>query len=278
MALLWCRTMGSDSLPHHQMQAVINYLRGSVATIFIKSGVPDVGGSGWFLSAAGSVFIVTASHVAKRMSNGFGVASLSRPGVPVDIGETRAYISPDEEEEKQDVAAFELIEKEKADQVCALWNVLVPSDLLHDTSPKGIYIVAGAPLGRMRKKEEGRLVGKFLQIVCSTYRGNDRSTLAPDTFRLSFDQKWKTVGGAENKAGRLDGLSGCPVWKVRDDEKEQLWSAGCQLRIVGIQVACKHDEYIVVHGIRLVAEAITKLNAQAGKELFSGLKLEGASS
>jgi hypothetical protein len=214
-------------------------------------------GTGTFFDFEGQLWLVTASHVIRSQEDLRELAIPMRSSEQfITLGNCTLY-RPDNVE--LDVAIILIQDVKFRRQVLENWRVLDDRNVTRFDQGANQYLVAGYPRDTLAKKD---LVWRnaFTQIYAGPYPGGGADAPHP-MLRLAYSRRATDKSGADSDTPPLGGLSGSSVWTVVTDG-EGVWAPEKTLKVVAVEVAFKHSEYIAAEWWTLV------------REVFRGWRLE----
>ena len=247
----------STGMPEREFNAVKQFLiRSTVPLVYASGEDADIQGTGCLFEQSGHLYFVTAGHVLEGLKpETLGIPLRQIDSEVFTLGEGLIGWSKND---KFDVGAYRIDDESFAMQLGQSYTVLNSSNV-GQSDLEGRYIISGYPRATIKRVGNTLKPQDLTQVHTTAYRGEvigDRS---------SHDLFFKWSKEAENLSGRrietpsLKGISGAPVWLLRENQ-DAIWSPEGSLCLIGLQVSCdKHDRYIRALSWSIVAAALDRL-------------------
>jgi hypothetical protein len=241
-----------------QAQAVEAFLRSCAVPLVgeVEDQLSLLGTGSFFHVEDRGVCLVTAAHVLRQ-------ARRDQVDVAVPMRSSSNYATlfaydeylPEEDANDYDAAVVVLKDLDIKQQIRADWRVLNGGHPLPATKASNRFVVAGYPR-ELVAKEGGFTDRAFTQIYTDRY--GDRAD--PARLLLTYRREAQSPEGLRNTPN-LEGLSGALVWTILDSPSGGVWTPEQQFRVIGVQDAFKHDEYISVKPWDIVQEIVRRIPA-----------------
>jgi hypothetical protein len=238
-------------------------------------------GTASLLQANSEHYLVSAAHVMKLLKvgpNNIGVP-LGEEKAPVLTLGSMAFAIP-HEDRKFDIGVARLdCPKAVTELKKATWKPITPADLGKLDPRIDTFVFVGFPRDLSDANLDRVLSGRLLAIS-PIYRTKTfeelNKTLPGDAIPfderidilLEYPRLYLKADG--QKVDRLDldlsGISGSPVWAVSGDAS---LSPEKRLTLVGIVTACVEGEFLLVKRWSLIAQAFSRIDPVAAKEMLT---------
>jgi hypothetical protein len=188
------------------------------------------------------LILVTAAHVASRLA-ALDVVVPLRPGGggTRSLGLTRVTPS----DELADVALVELLDSDVESAIRRGWLIATVHEILRDVSSTALFTVGGFPSAVEIPVSDGVKSMYHSFLVARTTEAVE-SGFDPDRqLAMTHKKSMTTIIGKGATPPRLNGISGSPIWALTTRRPSELLDARVQVKICGVEVAVKHDSYIL---------------------------------
>lgn len=247
-----------ENLSKEQLRANEQFVARTIFPLIYESSQgTHIQGSGSFYKSGQSIFLITAAHTLIDID----LTSIGIPEAPLSDVRIRSFddfVIHKPDNTALDVAILQLGEGKFLEEVVPAWTILSEENVnTSDQSEKSEYLIAGYPVANI-DLDENRLVPKSLfQLYTSHYSGEvDKGRDEYDLF-LRHRREVANENNERINIVSMEGASGSPVWLLQDND-EGIWAPSNQLKLAGIQVAYKANNYIRVKKWSLVEEIIRR--------------------
>jgi hypothetical protein len=234
----------------------------TVPVLYDDQDQTDQIGTGTLFSLDGRTFLVTARHLfdGKELSN-FAIPDRTTSKLRT-LGSFNTFCASDE---SIDVAILELLDKDFVAELRQSWSMLS----LENTSiasKQGIFLLCGYPSERNTRDREairGQLIHVFSERISET-PSSASAPVRPDVdLFFTHHLHARDVDGQTIRTTNLRGTSGAPVWEYRRKPSTTMfWTPESSLKIVGVQVSAKHDEFFRAVNWALVLQILRQVDKQ----------------
>ena len=218
--------------------------------------------TGVLFQIAGYKFIITAAHNLrdydpKEIIPCFAHAKETQFPIPFSEA-TFYYTESNEIRSVRDIAAIKLTESQ-IENIPDYWQFLSMPQVGHDSEiDDSFYFVMGFPSHQEWYAQENWRDPKPLPYATRITNPESSKIFDPKVhLALSFNRQAVPLASKDGSSHpitlpRIQGMSGCGIWKVFPAGiAPNNWNIR-HVRLVGIQNRCKHDEYILGTQIRWV--------------------------
>lgn len=211
----------------------------------------DILGTGTLFEHEGRSFIITADHLFRTDPDRadsplIDMSLIHMPSEPRRPGEGlasmvllgRHKLHHFVAEPNVDVVVMELLEPETIAILQKHWSFLPFSQAEDVAETDDRFVITGfmsheAQYSAERNTVTQRMLNLETDLLYDIPKLN---TLVPDyDLFLHFQTDGTTVDGAQRRVATLEGLSGGPIWAVRDVSETALWAPAKAMKIVAIQ-------------------------------------------
>lgn len=185
------------------------------------------------------VGLVTAAHIFERAHWGDLAVPLPRDGhlARLHSARVRLVMHPD-----NDVAILWIGDRSLAQRLCANWEVSSMTGLTVIGSTPATYVLVGYPACNARRID-GCVYSKPLILFTGSI----------DAERYLYARTAERMDGVTIWTPELDGVSGAMLWRISDEEDDDV---ACVLRPAAIQVAFTHNAHLRAESITSVLELL----------------------
>ena len=185
------------------------------------------------------VGLLTAAHIFERAHCGDIAVPLPRDGriARLHSARGRLVMHPD-----NDVAILWIGDRSLAQRLCANWEASSTECLTFAVAAPATYVLVGYPACNARRVD-GCVYTKPLVLF----------TESVDAERYLYARTAERIDGVTIWTPELDGVSGAMLWRISDEEDDDI---ACVLHPVGIQVAFTHSAHLRAESLNSVAELL----------------------
>lgn len=235
-------------ISEHQRQALDTFGFRAAVPLFRAIGKDaDHLATGTFVAVGEKLILLTARHILDQSApehiaitetpEGSGLRTLGNLLIhkPIDLPDTDI-----------DIVGIEVQDQETIDIIQAGWRV-VHMAIGAEADASGEVVLIGYPSATLDKKDM-RITGRPTGIV-SALMGDIPANATPpsnatlDLF-IQLPRKAIAKAGAVVDIPPIHGMSGCPIWQLRDTADGELWYPDRALRLVGVQSSARPGSYI----------------------------------
>lgn len=232
-------------------------------------GLAAIHGSGVFYDHDGRLFLLTAAHLYERGTDLMQFAIPLSPTSPEiwTLGSFDRHAPI--EDDQFDIMALEIFSAEVAVKVRAGWGVLESRHVgLCSPAPGLSFILSGYPHALARGTDEwliGTPVSIYTAMLPAVPANADRPTdPGVDQFYLCDDSA-ETIQGRAVSVPALEGMSGGPVWQLREPGPDEAWAPETLLRLVGLISRYRSGEYARAKSWAVAAQILATLDEERAR-------------
>lgn len=236
-------------------------------------GLAAIHGSGIFYEHDGRLFLLTAAHLYER---GTDLKQFATPLSPTSreiwtLGSFDRHAPLDDN--RFDIMALEIFSEDVATKILAGWGVLHSRHVGVPTlAPCPAFILSGYPNALARATDEwliGTPVSIYTAILPEVPTNADQPTdPSVDQFYLCDDSA-ETIQGRTLTVPALEGMSGGPVWQLREPGPDEAWAPETMLRLVGLISRYRVGEYARAKSWALAAQILATLDEERARDALS---------
>lgn len=225
-----------------------NYRLGFTLPLF--SDVPDLAllGTGTLFEHEDRQFLITADHVFREDENDpnsrlIDMSAIAAPSDPRPAGRGSADIVTLGDHVIHrlpppvliDVIVLELKSEETIKRLKTGWSFLSFDEAEPLRPDDDRFVITGYL--REGLKWDGRVVSQAMLNLETDFYWDDPAVKEPTDFDHFFylQQEMATVDGKQRRVDSIKGLSGGPIWAVRDVAKTALWHPAKAMKIIAVQ-------------------------------------------
>lgn len=232
-------------------------------------GLAAIHGSGVFYEHDGRLYLLTAAHLYERGTDltqfAIPLSPTSREIWTLGSFDRNAPI----EDDQFDVMALEIFSPDVAVKIRAGWGVLESRHAgLCSLAPGLSFILSGYPRALARSTDEwliGTPVSIYTAMLPEVPANADRPTdPGVDQFYLC-DESAETIQGRAVSVPALEGMSGGPVWQLREPGPDEAWAPETLLRLVGLISRYRSGEYARAKSWAVAAQILATLDEERAR-------------
>lgn len=232
-------------------------------------GLAAIHGSGVFYDHDGRLFLLTAAHLYERGTD------LMQFAIPLGPSSQEIWTlgsfdrHAPTEDDQFDIMALEIFSAEVAVKVRAGWGVLESRHVGLCSPASGLsFILSGYPHALARGTDEwliGTPVSIYTAMLPAVPANADRPTdPGVDQFYLCDDSA-ETIQGRAVSVPALQGMSGGPVWQLREPGPDEAWAPETLLRLVGLISRYRTGEYARAKSWAVAAQILATLDEERAR-------------
>lgn len=204
--------------------------------------------TGTFVSVRGKLVLLTARHVLDEIEPEAIAIARSPEGSQLQtLGSLVVYTAKDASGVGLDIdiVGFEILDPETVQIAKDGWRV-VDISIGDSALGTGEVLLVGYPSATLRKRGM-QMTGRPHGIITKIMPGAPGDAVQPvdpvlDLF-LHLSRQSIVEGGDIVGTPRIEGMSGCAIWELRQPAEGSLWSPERVFRLVGIQARARHYDY-----------------------------------
>jgi hypothetical protein len=203
--------------------------------------------TGTFVETGKKLFLLTVRHVLDECEP----QNIAITGSPADsdlftLGNLIVHTPKDMCDVEIDIIGIEIQDQQMIDKIKSGWRV-VDITIGEHPSISADKLLVGYPSDKLNKNGLN-LSGKPIAFSCSLCEAiptNAKLPIKPelDLF-LQFPTEAVEKGGEIVEVNKIQGMSGCAIWELRELLDEEIWTPERALRLVGIQSSAAQDNFL----------------------------------
>lgn len=247
----------ATGMQEREFNAIKQFLIRSTVPLVHQSGeVAGIQGTGCLFEQSGYLYFVTAGHVIRDLDpDTLGIPLRQVDSEVFTIGNGLMGWSKNDE---FDVGAYRIDNEYFAAQL-RLSYIVLGSANVGQMVPGARYVVPGYPSATIKRVANTLQPNDLTQVHTTTYDGDVVGERADYDLFFKWDREAVNLWGLKSATPALNGISGAPVWLIRENASA-VWSPEGCLSLVGLQVSCDtRHRYIRALSWTVVAAALNEL-------------------